>query len=382
MRVRERGGELVSALAGRVLTPDGFRPARLEVAGGRIRAVRPIDARSAADLPRIVPGFLDLHCHGTAGVDVMGATAPGDWDRLAVGLARHGVTGYLATTVAAPLEALEAVVPPAAVSGWGAVCLGLHWEGPYLSPSFAGAQPPGALRTPAAAEIDRIRAKGSVRLITVAPELEGALDAIRRLTQAGIRVNLGHTGADYARAAQAFAAGADGVTHAYNAMLAWHHRRPNMLARALEDPSVYVEAIVDGVHLHPATVRLLFRAAPGRVLAVTDASALAGTGRVSGWLGPVAVQVHDGAAWLAHQADTLASSVLTADRGVANLLAFGLDWETAVRAWTRVPARRLGLVDRGELVVGARADLVVLTDRVEVLQTVVEGRVVYRAASA
>lgn len=372
------GGRVLSALEGRVLTPEGFRPARVEMGGGRIRAVRSIDLAHAEKLPRIVPGFLDLHCHGSDGVDVMGASSPADWERLSAALARHGVTGYLATTIAAPLDVLEAAAPPAEDSVGGAVCLGAHWEGPYLSPLFAGAQPPEALRTPTLGEMDRILGLGWVRLITMAPELPGAIDAIRRLRAGGVRVNLGHTGADYACAGDAFAAGADGVTHAYNAMLGWHHRRPNMLARALEDPAVYVEAITDGVHLHPATLRLLFRAAPGRVLGVTDASALAGTGQTSGWLGPVEVQVRDGAAWLAHQPATLASSVLSADRGVANLLAFGLDWEAAVRAWTRVPARRLGQENRGEVVAGARADLVVLSDAVEVLQTVVGGRVVYR----
>ncbi len=362
---------------GRVLTPEGWRAARLEADGPRISAVHPVpDGQDDGEAPRIVPGFVDLHCHGSDGIDVMAAEAPGGWAQLSRGLARHGVTAFLATVLTAPLDVMAAVRPPAAGLP-GAQCLGVHWEGPYLSPAWAGAQPPRWLRSPDAAELRDRLAGGSVALVTLAPELPGALDLIGIVRAQGARVNVGHSGATYEEAARAFAAGADGVTHAFNAMPPWHHRRPGLLGRAVDEPSVWIEAIPDGVHLHPATVRLLGRAAPGRIVAVTDASRLAGTDGAVGDLGGQAVSVHDGAAWLVRQPDTLAASVLTADRGVANLIRWGWSWEDAVHAWSREPARRLGLSDRGQLVVGARADWVVLSGDVGVQETVVGGRVVY-----
>lgn len=365
---------------GRVLTPDGWRVARLEADGPRISAVRPVAADHAGRRwPRIVPGFVDLHCHGSDGIDVMAAHAPEAWEQLSRGLARHGVTAFLATVLTAPLAAMGAVRPPAAGLP-GAQCLGVHWEGPYLAPAWAGAQPREWLRRPDAAELAHVLAEGALALLTLAPELPGALDLIGLVRAQGGRVNVGHSGATYEDAGQAFAAGADGVTHAFNAMPPWHHRRPGLLARAIDEPSVWVEAIMDGVHLHPATVRLLGRAAPGRIVGVTDASRLAGTDGREGDLGGQPVMVHDGAAWLARQPDTLAASVLTADRGVANLIQWGWSWGDAVHAWSGAPARRLGLHDRGRLVVGARADWVVLSDDVQVRETIVGGRVVYPVA--
>lgn len=364
---------------GRVLTPEGWRVARLEADGPRISAVRPL-AASEADprWPRIVPGFVDLHCHGSDGIDVMAARAPDAWEPLSRGLARHGVTAFLATVLTAPLDVMAAVAPPA-VELAGAQCLGVHWEGPYLAPGWAGAQPREWLRPPDATEFADVLAGGPLALVTLAPELPGALTLIDMVRAQGGRVNVGHSGATYEDAGRAFDAGADGVTHAFNAMPPWHHRRPGLLARAVDHPSVWIEAIADGVHLHPATVRLLGRAAPGRIVGVTDASRLAGTDDRAGDLGGHPVWVHDGAAWLARQPDTLAASVLTADRGVANLIQWGWSWDDAVHAWSGAPAQRMGCHDRGRLAVGARADWVVLSDDVQVWETVVGGRVVYRA---
>ena len=368
------------AQVGRILTPEGWRTARIEAVGASISAVVPLSlgAAAASELPRVVPGFLDLHCHGSDGVDVMGAQMAADWAHLSHGLASHGVTGFLATVLTAPRAEMLSVRPPVALDG--AACLGVHWEGPHLSREWAGAQPPDALRPPDVRELESAWRTVPLVLATVAPELPGALDAIRALCAHGVRVNVGHSGATYEQAGEAFDAGADGVTHAFNAMPPWHHRRPNLLARAVDTPGVWIEAIVDGVHLHPATVRLLLRAANSRVVAVTDASRLAGTSESSGDLGGHPVVVRGGAAWLAHRPNTLAASVLTADRGVANLLAWGVPWEDAVRVWTQAPALRMGLGDRGRLAVGARADWVVLSEAVEVLETVVGGQVAFRRA--
>ena len=371
------GGAAALVQEGLVLTPDGWRLARLEAEGALISAVRPLAYDpGAGPWLRIVPGFVDLHCHGSDGIDVMAAQEPGAWESLSRNLARHGVTAFLAAVLTAPLHVMAAVRPPAHLPG--AQCLGVHWEGPYLAPAWAGAQPPEWLREPNVAEFASVLADGAPTLLTLAPELAGALDVIGMVRAQGGRVNLGHSGATYEDAGRAFAAGADGVTHAFNAMRPWHHRRPNLLARAIDEPSVWIEAITDGVHLHPATVRLLGRAAPGRIVAVTDASRLAGTEGDRGDLGGQPVTVRDGAAWLVRRPDTLAASVLTADRGVANLIRWGWSWAEAVHAWSRAPAERMGFRDRGQLAVGSRADWVVLSEDVEVRETVAGGRVVYR----
>ncbi|MDA8199591.1 MAG: amidohydrolase family protein [Thermaerobacter sp.] len=374
-----RGSSATLVREGRVLTPEGWRVARLEADGPRISSVCPLPTREdEPQWPRIVPGFVDLHCHGSDGIDVMAAHAPEAWEQLSRGLARHGVTAFLATVLTAPLDVMVAVAPPT-VELAGAQCIGVHWEGPYLAPGWAGAQPRAWLRPPDPAEFGDVLGTRSLALVTLAPELPGALRLIGMVRAQGGWVNVGHSGATYEDAGRAFDAGADGVTHAFNAMPPWHHRRPSLLAQAIDTPTVWIEAITDGVHLHPATVRLLGRAAPGRIVGVTDASRLAGTSEPEGDLGGHPVLVRDGAAWLARQPDTLAASVLTADQGVANLIRWGWSWDDAVHAWSSAPAQRMGFHDRGRLAVGARADWVVLSDDVQVRETVVGGRVVYRA---
>lgn len=301
------------------------------------------------------PGFVDLHVHALNGCGLVGPTAP-DVPGLSLALARRGVTGFLATTVAAPLDDLRAVLSGLPYEVAGARCLGVHLEGPWLSGAKAGAQPPGALRAPDLAALEDLLAAGPPALLTLASELDGALALVQRASEVGVVVALGHSAATYDQAVQAVAAGARHITHCFNAMPALHHREPGLVGAALDLADVTVEAIADGIHLHPAVVRLLWRACgPARVCLVSDA-----------------VDVDLPGAGAARLADgTLAGSRMGLDAAVRNVVAWGIPLADALTMAAATPASVLGAEQ--VLAVGARADLVLLDARLDVVMTVVGG---------
>ncbi len=336
----------------------------------------------------IAPGFVDVHVHGGAGGQAAGDDPSDVADqvlRAARFHASHGTTCLVATTVSDTARRLTATVAGVRIAMGagvrdGAVVAGVHLEGPWLAPSRRGAHDPATLRLPDPGELQELidAAGGAVRVVTLAPELEGAPAVIAAAIAAGVVVSVGHTDATYAQARAAFDAGARHLTHLGNAMRGIDRREPGPIAAALADERVTVELIADGHHIHPALLRLAATAAPGRCVAITDAISATGLPDGEHRLGELAVRVRDGRAVLADQPDTLAGSVLTMDRAVATLVAAGVPPIDAIRAATATPARVLGDErSRGVLAPGARADLVVLDRGYAAQATVIGGRVVH-----
>lgn len=311
---------------------------------------------------RLVPGFIDLHAHGGGGSSFDDGAAA--IQRAAAIHRAHGTTRSVISLVAAPLAELASSLSTiAALAEDDPLILGAHLEGPFLAPARRGAHEPEFLVTPTPAAIEALlgAARGTLRQITLAPELDGALEEIDVLVAAGVVVAVGHTEADATLARVAFDRGARLLTHAFNAMPGIHHREPGPVVAAFGDPRVTLEIVLDGEHVYPDVVALAFGAAPGRIALVTDAMAAAGDSDGDYSLGDLAVTVTNGRAVLAGT-DTIAGSTLTQD--VALRLALdrvGLDERTAVEALTLTPARVLGLEHvLGRLAVGYRADAVLL----------------------
>jgi N-acetylglucosamine-6-phosphate deacetylase len=346
-------------------------PGDVVVAGGRVLEVGAAPAGAAG---LAVPGFLDLQVNGVAGVDFLSTDLDG-YRRAGEALAATGVVGYLPTFITSPLADYERALAVAAAAadeaGPGARVLGVHLEGPYLSPAWPGAHDPAQLRRPDVEEALALCALGPVRLMTLAPELDGGLALVEALTARGIAVSCGHTDADAAVAGAAFDRGARAITHLYNAHRRWTARDPGVAGAALVRPGVTVQAIVDHVHLAPEAAYAAFLAARDRFSLVTDAMEAAGQGDGTYRLGRREVHVHGARAELAD--GKLAGSVLTMDAAVRNLHGCGASVAEAVWAATGAPARLLGDADRGILRVGARADIAVLDDDLHVLRTLVDG---------
>ncbi|ERG64110.1 hypothetical protein L332_06545 [Agrococcus pavilionensis RW1] len=357
------------ALLEGVLVPDAW----LEFEGGVITAVGQGAPPRAADidLPRatLAPGFVDLHCHGAVG-SAFDDDAP-DWDAVLGFHAAHGTTRQAVSLVTAPLDALVPRVRAAAArAAADPAVLGVHLEGPFLADSHRGAHDPAALAAPTADAVDRLleAGDGHVLQVTIAPELPGALEAIARFSAAGVRVAVGHTGADAATARAAFHAGATLLTHACNGMPPMHHRSPGPLAAALLDERVTLEAIADGEHVAAEMLGLLARSAPGRLALITDAMAAAGMPDGAYRIGSLDVRVEDGLPRLA-EGGSIAGSTLTLDRAVRVLVEAGAPLEAALDAASRAPADAIGRADLGRIEVGATADLVALDERLEVAGT-------------
>ena len=364
---------------GQILTPQGWILGGLKAQGGRIAALegeaQAVEDRGPAAAPLIVPGFIDLHVHGGGGRDAMeGSDAV---QVLARTHARHGTTALLATTMTAPApdieRALQALAPHChARAPQAARVLGVHLEGPYISPEQLGAQPPHA-KAATLQEILHLHAIAPIRVLTLAPEMPGNLALIPQLVAAGIRVQVGHSRASYEEVRQALDQGAAGFTHLFNAMSPLHHRAPGAVGAALAHAQ-HAELIPDLLHVHPGAIRTALRAVPG-LYAVTDATAAAGMPDGHYPLGQHIVHKCLGGVRLPD--GTLAGSALTMDQALRNLVQIGLSVREASLRVSTTAARYLGLQDRGILVPGAWADLVVLeAATLAVRQVVVEGEVI------
>jgi N-acetylglucosamine-6-phosphate deacetylase len=287
-------------------------------------------------------------------------------DGMARSLLRHGVTSFLPTAVTAPLDDLAAFAER--VRSWlpgapanGAEPLGFNLEGPFLAPERRGAHDPASLLEPADVPLAALEPLvDGLRVITIAPELPGALDLIPWLAERHVAVSLGHSAATFADAQAGYAAGATSTTHLFNAMTGVEHRAPGLAVAALLDDAAYVELIADGVHVHPALWSLITRVKPpDRLLLVSDAISLAGTGDGRGTVGGLAVEVVGQRVTLSGTS-TLAGSVLSLDVAVRNAVASGMPLPDAVAAASRNPLALLGISDRGRIAAGQRADLVEL----------------------
>ncbi len=355
-----------------LLDADGRREGWVLIDGDRIEATgltgvdAPPPAATTIDLGgrTVTPGFIDLHGHGGGG-----AAFDNGAEEISTALAvhrAHGTTRSVISLVANPLvDVRESLALVASLAEADPTIVGSHLEGPFLAIGRRGAHAPEFLREPDPQTIQGLieAGHGTIRQVTIAPELPGALDAVRQFVDAGLVVAIGHTEADEHVARAAFEAGATLVTHVFNAMPGIHHRDPGPIAAAFDDDRVTLELVADGVHVHPSVVQMVFRAAPHRVALVTDAMAAAGGADGHYRLGSLNVDVRGGIAHLAGTS-TIAGSTLTQDAALRHaVMVAGVDEAAAVQALTRTPACVLGRdAEWGSLAAGYAADLVVVDE--------------------
>jgi len=384
----------IAIYASRILTPqEELRDCVIVVEAGRITG---IGHRDEVHIPpgakdyvasgmTVVPGFVDVHIHGAGGHDVMEAEAAA-LDKITATVARFGTTSIVATTVTAPIEAtchsLEGIAAyirahesTADNARFGADILGIHLEGPFINPERRGVHPTASILAPSVESFEKFRAAAGnlIKLITIAPEMPGALKLIAAAVADGVVVGLGHTDADYAQARAAIQAGARHAVHVYNAMRPFTHRDPGVISAVLTDADVTAEIIADGVHVAgPAIQVLLGTKGFDTVLLVSDGTAATGMRDGTFKLGGFEVQVRDGV--VRNSEGKLAGSTLTIDRAIRYLVELGVPMVDAIRMATILPARRLGLAGKkGIIAVGADADLVVLTPDLHVAGVMTRG---------
>lgn len=380
---------MIEVSAGGLVLPDRLTgPGTLVIDGGRI-----VQVREGANPPHagryIVPGLIDVHVHGVDGADTLDG---GDVvRRIARRMPRYGVTAFSPTTVACTPDALRAMLSDVRAARLerhehAARVLPAHLESNFINPDFKGAQPLSCLRSPSGAPSqdgeftgrDILRtieeARADVGIVTLAPELEGAIDLIADLVGHGHHVSLGHSGATYEEALAGIAAGARQATHLFNRMTAFSHRAPGLAGAVLDHPDVTVEVVCDGVHVHPAGVRVAIAAkGHSRVMAITDGTAGSGLPRgTEASLGGRRITVKE----VAYLEDgTIAGSVLTMDQAFRTLVhSMGVDLVTAAHLCATTPARALQLYGLGAIAEGAIADVVVLDDELRVVRTYIGGR--------
>lgn len=375
--------------ASRLITPvEWIESPVVVVEDGHITALQSrsdteIPVGRLLDFPDLIlaPGFIDIHIHGGAGRDAMEAdeAALAQIERQ---LVQHGVTAYLPTTVTASqekilntLSGLGKLIGHANKNRGRAIPLGIHLEGPFISHEKRGVHPPQDLLPPSPQALERFwqASAGTIRMMTIAPELAGATETIRYARTLGVHSSLGHSNATYQQAQSGIAAGADHATHTFNAMRPLDHRDPGILGAVLENDDLTADIIADGIHVHPSTLNLFLRAKGAeRAILITDA--ISATDMPDGIysLGGLEVQVSNGRC---EYQGRLAGSVLTLDRAIRNVMSFaGWKLQQAVRLATLNPAQRLGITDkRGLLAPGRRADLVVLTHEGQVAHTIIGG---------
>lgn len=326
------------------------------------------------------PGFIDIHTHGAAGRDITDGKKEA-WKKISRFKLSCGTTSYLATIVSSPPEKTKNLcrrLTDYISSGEDPVMLGVHMEGPFLNPEKKGAQNEKHLREPDLTEVKNWHEiLGSyLQIISLAPELEGSREIIGYAGQNNIVTGAAHTVANYEQTRSSFEAGLELGVHFLNGMKAFHHRDPGVIGAFLEEKDMPVEIIADGIHLHPATIRMLINNRdPYSIIAVTDAMRAAGCEEGTYELGGQSVYIEDGEARLEN--GSLAGSTLTMEKTLKNLISIaGLDISSACRLLSKNPADLLGLGDRGEIAAGKKADIVILDEELNVEMTVKEGKVV------
>jgi N-acetylglucosamine-6-phosphate deacetylase len=374
---------LITATAGSPIAAPGY----VAMAGGVVTAVGRGDPPRAPDIALpggvLLPGLVDLQVNGYFGEEFLTADADG-WARVITRLPQTGTTAFLPTFITAPpgvltagLRAAAALIPALPA---GARVLGVHVEGPFISPRWKGAHNEAWITEPSAGAVAELldAGRGVLRLVTLAPERPGGMSAVTRLTEAGVLVSVGHSDAAARQVAEAADHGARMVTHLFNAQRPMHHREPGVVGQALTDERLTSGLIADMHHVSPQVCVLAFRAAPGRICAVTDAAACAGMPPGSYQLGGEPIELPPGDGEPPVRGDgTLAGSGLRMDAAVGNLAAAGIGLVEAVSAATRVPADLIGRPDLGRIAPGAAADLAWLGDDMRTRATWIGGEQVY-----
>ncbi|HKA96730.1 MAG TPA: N-acetylglucosamine-6-phosphate deacetylase [Streptosporangiaceae bacterium] len=367
--------------------PAILEPGYVRVTDGRVAEVGGGAPPGVPDLALgggyLVPGLIDLQVNGCFGVN-LADVEPAGWARVVLGLPGTGTTAFLPTFVTAPIgelgEALRRAAGLVADPPVGSRVLGVHMEGPFLAATRAGAHRLDSIVPPVPEAVAGLLAAGAgaLRVVTLAPEVDGGLAAVTTLASAGVVVSIGHSDATARQVAAAADAGARMVTHLFNAQRPLHHREPGVVGQALTDPRLTCGLIADLSHVAAPACAIAFAAAPGRICLVTDASAAAGMPPGRYRLGGKTVEVGQGDDRAPRLADgTLAGSALRMDQAVANAVAVGVGLAEAVAAATRIPADVLGRSDLGRLEPGAAADLVWLGDDLRTKATWVAGERVY-----
>ena len=368
---------------GQVYIDHTFQEKTIHIQDGKINLLEP-DCQTSGTVfdaagRKIVPGFIDIHTHGAVGVDINSASVE-DLDKIGRFFAKNGTTSWLASILTDTEEqtsrAISQCTAYQASAGKGAQLLGIHLEGPFLASEFKGAMPEHLLKKGSSELITSYQrqANGNIRYITVSPEVEGVLELIPTLRELGIVVAMGHSGADYDTAMAAIQAGTAACTHTFNAIAPLHQHRPAIIGAALES-DIYCEMICDGLHLHPAIVRLLWKTKGAqRLVAITDSIMAAGLPDGNYHLGVNQVVVENGDAKLASDG-TRAGSTLTQDRALRNLLSFtGLSLEEILPVLAENPAKLIGVYDwKGSIENGKDADLVVLNEQNQVVDVFIQG---------
>ncbi|MGX4585925.1 N-acetylglucosamine-6-phosphate deacetylase [Paenibacillus chitinolyticus] len=327
----------------------------------------------------LIPGMIDVHIHGANGFDMMDGSET-SIQEVSRACAATGCTSFLATSVSSTIEDLIAMIRSVKrVAGHevGAKIAGLHLEGPYLNPKRKGMQNERFLRHPDLAEMKEIfdEADGLIKMVTIAPELPGGMELISFLKETGVIIAVAHSDATYEEAKQAFGAGASHVTHCFNGMRPIHHRDPGLVVAAFEEEHVSLQAIVDGIHLHPAIVRMMHRLkGPDGMVLITDALQAMGLGDGKYMFGGHPVTVSEGVARL--EDGTLASSTVTMNEALRLTVDTGISLTDAVKMASSSPARLLGLANKGKISAGFDADLVLLDEQFQVQWTMIKGSIV------
>jgi len=373
-----------------IYTPDQFLPNQtIELKDGKIQAISPSTEKDtqnpsicfdAQDLI-VTPGLIDIHTHGGMGADTMDATQ-GALNAMSVFLSNHGITSFLATTVTASENSIYSALTTIRDSRHhlqGATLIGAHIEGPYINIIYKGAQNPQYFRSPQKKEYQSWIETGIVKLITIAPEIEGVDEFIQYCVDHGIELAIGHSNASYEQVIHAADLGVRQATHLFNAMQGLHHREPGTVGGVLADERIFAQIIVDGIHLHPAIVKLII-ALKGidRTILISDAMRAAGFSDGKYDLGGQEVTVLDGVARISN--GNLAGSTLTLDKAIQNTMQFcGMDFQHVLPMATRVPAEAINMAhSKGLVKVGYDADLTFFDNTFQIMATMVGGNFVFQ----
>ncbi|MCX7796562.1 MAG: N-acetylglucosamine-6-phosphate deacetylase [bacterium] len=328
----------------------------------------------------IVPGFIDIHTHGAVGYDVMDGNPEGIV-KMAEFLASHGVTSFLPTTttldIESTLNAISAVERAIELNKNGAKIIGIHLEGPFINPKHKGAQNEKYIIEPTKEILETLTQSKLIKLVTIAPEISGAIPAIKFMRDKGIYVSLGHSDATYEDTIKAITAGATLITHLFNGMRPFHHREPGIIGAGIAEDSLNCQVIADGIHIHFSAIRLVYKAKGYRnIVLISDSMSATGLSDGEYELGGLKVTVRSGAPRL--EDGRLAGSTLTLDNAIKNMVNKVLvPLPFAVEMASKVPAKSIGEASIGSLSYGNKADIVVLDRNFNVVRTYIDGRLVY-----